>query len=146
LPDSVKPTSVDPIDTAAKALRHRDRPRRWLDERLAKAGVDEESRADALDTLERVGYVNDERYAATRAATLAERGQGDAAIRFALEQEGVGADLVEAALVALEPERERARAEVARLGATLKVRAQLARKGFDEDSLEGLFAVEDSEA
>ena len=42
-----------------------------LDERLARAGVDEAARADALETLERVGYVDDARFAVARAAALA---------------------------------------------------------------------------
>ena len=44
-----------------------------------------------------------------RAESLAGRGYGDAAIRHDLEQRGVAADLVEAAVAALEPEGERAR-------------------------------------
>jgi len=57
------PAWAYPIEIAARALRHRDRSRRQLDERLARAGVDEARRAEALETLERVGYVDDGRYA-----------------------------------------------------------------------------------
>ena len=39
----------DPIELAARALRHRDRSRHELDERLARAGVDDAERAEALD-------------------------------------------------------------------------------------------------
>jgi SOS response regulatory protein OraA/RecX len=31
----------DPIEIAARALQHRDRSRREVDERLARAGIDE---------------------------------------------------------------------------------------------------------
>lgn len=121
-----------------------------MDERLAKAGVDEHLRADALDTLERVGYVDDERYAAGRAASLAGRGYGDGAIRHLLESEGVAPEQVEDALGGLDPERERAVALAARLGPTPKAAAQLQRKGFGSDALEAafpsLFADEDAGA
>src|SRR4051795_1480182 len=85
----------DPIDVAARALRHRDRSRAQVAERLARAGVDDQQGVDALDTLERVGYVDDGRYAANRAAALAERGFGDAGIRHDLEQAGVQAEALE---------------------------------------------------
>jgi regulatory protein len=129
----------DPVDLAAKALRHRDRSRRQVDERLAKAGIDEDARADALDTLERVGYVDDGRFAAGRAAALAGRGYGDAYVRHALEQEGVAADLVETAVAALEPEALRADRLAARGGRTAKLAAQLQRKGFGQEALEQAF-------
>jgi regulatory protein len=130
------PGDPDPIDVAARALRHRDRSRAQVAERLAQAGVDTERREDALDTLERVGYVDDRRYAANRAAALAARGQGDEAIRFDLESSGAQADAVEAALAALEPEAGRACAIASRAGRTAKTAAQLARKGFSEESIE----------
>ena len=46
-------------------------------------------RAAAVETLERLGYVDERRFAASRAAALAARGYGDEAIRFDLEREGV---------------------------------------------------------
>jgi SOS response regulatory protein OraA/RecX len=134
-------TEPDPIELAARSLRHRDRSRRELDARLARAGVDEDARADALDTLERVGYVDDVRFAGVRAASLAGRGYGDEAIRFDLKGHQVGVEAIEAALAALEPEAERAAALVERLGRTPKVAAQLARKGFGQDALEAALAA-----
>ena len=128
----------DPIDLAARALHHRDRSRRELDERLARAGVGDDDRADALDTLERVGYVDDARFAAARAETLAGRGCGDEAIRHDLERHGIGADILDAAIGGLQPELERARALVQRLGDSPKTALHLARKGFGVDSLEAV--------
>ena len=58
-----QPQPSDPIDLAARALRHRDRSRSQVDERLARAGVEDDRRADALDALERIGYVDDVRFA-----------------------------------------------------------------------------------
>jgi regulatory protein len=125
----------DPIELAAQALQHRDRSRRDLDERLAKAGVGEEERADALESLERVGYVDDARFAATRAGTLAGRGYGDEWIRHDLAGHGIGSEAVAAALEGLEPEAARARGVVARLGRSRKTAARLAAKGFGEDAV-----------
>lgn len=93
-------------------------------------------RADALETLERVGYVDDERFALTRAAALAARGYGDEWIRHDLESHGIETEGREAALAGLEPEADRARAVAERLGRTRKTAAQLARKGFTEDAVE----------
>ena len=132
----------DPIDVAARALRHRDRSRAQVDARLARAGVGEEGREEALETLERVGYVDDARFAQARAAALAARGLGDLAIRHDLEQAGVGAERVAAAVAGLEPESERARAVASRLGRTAKTAAQLARKGFSEDAIEAAIGSE----
>ena len=90
------------------ALRFRDRTAAELDARLEQRGVGEAEREQALETLERIGYVDDERFARTRAEQLAERGSGDALIRDDLERRGIAVELVEAAIEALEPERERA--------------------------------------
>jgi regulatory protein len=131
---------TDPIDLAAKALRHGDRSRQEIDERLARAGIDEAARAESLATLERLGYVDDSRFATARATALAGRGYGDAYIVCDLEQRGADADSIAVALAELVPERLRARELAERLGATVKTAAQLARKGFADESLEGIVA------
>src|SRR5437868_13629134 len=107
---------------ATRALRHRDLSRRALAERLPAP-----ARADALDTLERSGYLDDMRSASTRAAGLAARGWGDEGIRFRLEQEGFDGEALEAAIAALEPEAGRARDFRAR-GRTAR---WLAARGFE---------------
>jgi regulatory protein len=132
----------DPIELAARSLHYRDRSRSELDARLARAGIDEDARADALDTLERVGYVDDARFAAARAAALAGRGYGDEAIRHDLRVHQLGAEAIEAGLATLEAEPARAVALVARLGRTRKVAARLARKGFSQDALEAALGAE----
>jgi SOS response regulatory protein OraA/RecX len=144
-----QPPRSDPIDLAAAALRHRDRSRRQVDERLARAGVDDAHRADALDALERIGYVDDARFAGQRAASLAERGYGDDAISALLAADGVAADLAAEAVAALPPEPERAAEIIATMGASPRTAARLARKGFGEDAVEaaaGGFATDGSEA
>jgi regulatory protein len=135
----------DPIEIAARALQHRDRSRRDLDERLARAGIDEDRRPDALETLERVGYVDDGRFAGARAGALAGRGYGDEWIRHDLGEHGVAAEAVAAAIEGLVPESERAAALVERLGRTPKTGAHLARKGFGQDALETALGIDVAE-
>ena len=92
------------LGVAARALRYRDMSRQRLEARLADRGAAGGARAEALETLERAGLVDDERVAVARAQALAGRGYGDAAIRLALEGEGLEAEAVQAGLAALEPE------------------------------------------
>jgi SOS response regulatory protein OraA/RecX len=126
------------IALAARSLRHRARSRAALEERLASAGVAAPAREEALGTLERVGLVDDARFAEARAHGLAERGWGDAAIRAELERDGVAAEHVAAALAELAPERERARAQIERRGGDGKALRRLAARGFDRGTLEEL--------
>jgi regulatory protein len=132
----------DPIEIAARALQHRDRSRREVEERLARAGIDENRLTDALDTLERVGYVDDARFAGTRAEALADRGYGDEWIRHDLAEHGVAPEAVAEAIGALAPEAERAAALVEQFGRTPKTGARLARKGFGEDALEAALGID----
>jgi regulatory protein len=144
-----QPPPSDPIDLAARALRHHDRSRSQIDDRLARAGVEDERRADALEALERIGYVDDARFAGQRATSLAERGFGDEAIRELLTADGVSPEAVAEAVGVLPPEAERAAAIVASLGASPRTAERLARKGFGEESVEaaaGEFAADGPEA
>jgi SOS response regulatory protein OraA/RecX len=100
---------ADALGVAVRALRHRDLSRRALGARIASP-----AREEALEALERSGILDDGRAAAGRAAALAERGWGDEAIRFRLEQEGFAGEPLEAALAALEPEYDRARSFAAK--------------------------------
>jgi SOS response regulatory protein OraA/RecX len=118
-----------------RALRRRDLSRRALEQRLDRAGFTADEQRATLATLERAGLVDDARVAATKARSLAERGYGDAAIRFALEGEQLAAELVEAALAALEPERERVKT-LLRDPADVKALRRLAARGFASETLE----------
>ena len=131
------------LETALRALRHRDRSAAELGARLEQRGVGEAEREQALETLERIGYVDDERFARTRAEQLAARGSGDALIRHDLEGRGIAPEHVEAALAALEPERERASRIAERRGRSVKTARYLASRGFDPDAVEGVIARED---
>jgi SOS response regulatory protein OraA/RecX len=124
------------LDVAARALRYRDHSRRSLEERLTRRDVRPDASEAALTALERAGLVDDARVASSRAGMLAERGYGDAAIRFELERQGLAGELVDGAVAALVPERDRARRLVERRGADPKTARWLAGRGFDAASVE----------
>ena len=126
----------NPLELAARALQHRDRSAREIDERLARAGLGDDARAEALGTLERIGYVDDARFAAARADALAARGHGDAGIRHDLERHGVPAEVIEDVTTRLEPESERARAIAERHGRSTRTARRLAARGFGEEAIE----------
>jgi SOS response regulatory protein OraA/RecX len=111
-------------DVALRALRAADRSRSELDARLEQRGFAVEERRQTLDDLERLGYLDDERTAETRARHLAERGYGDAYIRADLDRRGLP---TEDALARLEPESERASRFEDRTP------AWLARRGFAQE-------------
>jgi len=133
------------LDVAALALRHRDHSRRSLEERLARRNVGPDATEAALAALERTGLVDDARVASGRAVAMADRGYGDAAIRFDLERQGLAVELVEDAVAALVPERDRAKQLVERRGAEPRTARWLAGRGFDPASVEdaiGPFAAD----
>jgi SOS response regulatory protein OraA/RecX len=131
------------VGAALRVLRYRDQSRRRLEQRLTRRGIRAAARDDALEALESAGFVDDSRVAAARAQALADRGYGDAAIRFALEAEGLVGEHVEAALASLEPEAERARALLAARGETVKSVRWLASKGFAASTLEDVAGFAD---
>jgi len=124
-----------PLDLAIRALRARDRSAAEIDARLAGRGVGEAERAEALETLARIGYLDDERFARTRAEQLAARGSGNALIRHDLAGRGLAGEHVDVALASLAPEAERAAKIVQRRGGGPKTARYLASKGFGEDGL-----------
>jgi regulatory protein len=138
-----RPEAIDPIEVAVRALRSRDRTAAELAVRLERRGVGASERTEALETLERLGYLDDERVARDRANELARRGSGDALIRHDLEARGVASELVEAAIGELEPERERARRLVGERGPSAKTARYLASRGFGADALEVVVAPGD---
>jgi len=137
------PEQPDAVEQALRALRFRDRSAAEVELRLEQRGVAAAEREQALETLERIGYVDDERFARTRAEQLAARGSGDALIRYDLEGRGIAAGHVEIALEALEPERKRAAGIAEQRGRSVKTARYLASKGFGAEALEGIVAQED---
>jgi SOS response regulatory protein OraA/RecX len=127
---------AEALETATRALRHRDRSRSALRARLRDAGIAPAACEDALDTLASAGIVDDGRFAASRANALADRGSGDALIRADLTAAGVPDGIVAAAIAALEPEHERAARLVAARGESVATARWLARRGFGSDAIE----------
>jgi regulatory protein len=127
---------ADAMSRALRALSARDRSRKAIEDRLGAAGVAAPAREQALETLERVGLVDDARLAVDRARALADRGYGDAAIGFDLERQGVGGEAAATALAGLEPERERAERQMERRGRDGRTARWLAARGFDAGVVE----------
>jgi regulatory protein len=136
VPDAA-PDREAAIERAVRALARRDHSAAELDAKLARAGVSDAVRADAVEMLERVGYVDDGRFAVERAVLLAERGYGDEWIRSDLEARGIARETAEGALAALEPESERAVRTASKAGDAVRRAPLLARRGFSDDSIEG---------
>jgi regulatory protein len=132
------------LESALRALRHRDRSAHDVETRLTDQGFSEDERTEALEALTRTGVVDDVRFAEARAGSLAARGSGDDRIRFELARAGVDDAVVEAVLEALEPEVVRARAIVARRGGGARAARYLQAHGFAHDVIAAVAApVED---
>jgi len=136
----VEAMADDAYECALRALRHRDRTAYEIDEHLRDRGFPEAERAQALVTLHRTGLVDDERFAHARAASLAERGAGDALIRARLTGAGVSEELLENALEAMDDEDTRARRIVRRRGVTPKAARYLYGKGFSDEVIRAVIA------
>jgi SOS response regulatory protein OraA/RecX len=126
----------DALAAGARALARRERSERELHDVLERKGVGEREREEAVATLRRLGALDDSRFAHARAATLAERGLGDAAIAFRLERDGIDSESSAAALAALEPERDRAGRLAERRGAGARTARWLTARGFAPESIE----------
>jgi regulatory protein len=131
------------LAVATRALARREHSRHSLRERLLRAGVSPDDADAVIGELGQTGLVDDGRFARERARVLAERGKGDAAIRFELERSGLDRDEIERALASLEPERERAADLVSRRGASPATARLLAGRGFDEELVAALVAPEE---
>ena len=121
---------------ATRAVTHRARSVASVGATLERRGIRSAERVAALGALERLGYLDDARFAAGRAAVLAERGYGDEGIRYELEREGIAGEVITGAIGGLQPERMRADAIAARSGRTAKTARRLLVKGFSEESVE----------
>jgi regulatory protein len=131
-------------DRALGLLGYRARSRVELSRRLLRAGYEVEEVSAALDDLEAVGLVDDERFARELAAhELQQRGSGRRLAITALRRAGVSAEVAERVVEETETDDEEARAaEVARarLGrfggldeatAYRRLVSHLVRRGYD---------------
>jgi SOS response regulatory protein OraA/RecX len=128
---------AEALAVAGRSLRRRDLSTRRLAERLESAGVAPAAERSALQALTDARLLDDARLAGNRASALAERGWGDAAIVARLEAEGIAEADAREALTGLPPEVGRAR-KLSRGLDRAKAWALLARRGFDEDTIEGV--------
>ena len=126
---------LDALRIATGALRRRDLSARALGERLNRAGKAPSARDHTLATLVRAGLVDDARASHARAAALAARGYGNAAIFADLAARGFDRDVADAAVASLTAEVERACAIVERRGAGEQTARFLGARGFDEDAV-----------
>ena len=124
---------------ALRGLARRDESRHAVSTRLARAGVAAETRREVLEQASDAGLVDDARYAAARALSLAGR-CGNLMILDDLARHGIDEPCARAAVAALEPESARIGRFVASRGLSPKTLRQLAARGFSEESLEGLVA------
>jgi SOS response regulatory protein OraA/RecX len=134
---------AEALSAAGRVLRARDLSEARLRERLERRGVGHEARSHAVETLARAGLVDDRRVARARAAALADRGYGDAAIRWRLETEGFASGQISDAVATLEPERERAAHIVRARGPGPATARRLARRGFGEDAVDAAVVADD---
>lgn len=123
----------DALESALRALKHRDRSAHQLDRRLAERGFGPGEREHALETLERTGLLDDARFARHRAESLAARGAGDELIRHDLSSAGVDSEIADEAIEVLEPEIERARRIVEARGASSKTARYLHGRGYSHE-------------
>jgi regulatory protein len=136
------PHPADATELALRALRHRNRSRHDLEQRLDRAGVTPDEREATLDRLTESGLLSDDRFAEERAQTFARRGASDALIRHDLRRQGVEHAAVEHAVAQVEAEDERAARLYAERGGGTKALRFLAGRGFAPETLERLNALE----
>jgi regulatory protein len=125
-------------ELALRALSHRDRSRRELEQRLGRAGISPEERNEALDQLADAGLLSDARFAEARARGLAAKNGSDSLIRRDLRRHGIDGDDIADILEGLAPEPERAARIFERRGGGDRALRYLAGKGFSRESLEPL--------
>jgi SOS response regulatory protein OraA/RecX len=131
---------------ATRLLAASGRSRGELEKRLSRARHSDEAREEAVEALERAGVLDDARLAESRAAQLARRGYGDAAIRSDLRRRLIPAEEATAAVAALEPEIARVRVLVDGQTVTPSLLRRLASRGFSRDTLEEIAAAFAQEA
>lgn len=128
------------LSAATRSLASSDRSQRALEQRLARAGHSTAAREAALAALGSAGLVDDARLAESRAALLARRGYGDAAIRADLRRRMVASEAAADAVAGLEPELDRTRELLRGKELTPTLLRRLAARGFSRDTLEEVAA------
>lgn len=91
---------------ALRILERRDVSRKELITKLTAKGVSPEEAAEAADWLERLGVINDERYAGMVVRHYAAKGYGRARIQNELYRHGIEKDLWDEALAQYQESEE----------------------------------------
>lgn len=123
------------LSVAAAALSRRDLSAEAVAARLERAGTSARTRRETVETLERVGLLDDARAARGRAAALAARGFGDAAIEADLERRSFARAVRAEAIAALPPEAERLEPILAARGPGPRTGRYVAGRGFGRDAV-----------
>lgn len=121
---------------ATRSLAAGDRSQKGLERQLARAGHSAGAREEAVAALGHAGLVDDARLAEGRAALLARRGYGDAAIRADLQRRLISAEEAAAAVAGLEPESDRVQRLVEGEAITPRLLRRLAGRGFSRETLD----------
>ena len=124
------------LAAATRSLAASDRSVRALEQRLARGGHSAKASKDVIASLAHTGALDDGRLAESRAATLARRGYGDAAIRADLRRRLIAPEAAASAVESLEPEAARLRRLVENESVTPALLRRLAARGFSRDSLD----------
>jgi SOS response regulatory protein OraA/RecX len=131
---------------AGAALARRDLSLASLRRRLEQGGIPPATASDVVRTLIEAGVADDARLARRRAAELAGRGYGDAAIAARLDGEGIEAAAASQALALLEEEPVRARRLLANERDAPRAARKLVRRGFAPEVIEDVAGALDAEA
>ena len=124
------------LAAATRSLAAGDRSQRALEGRLARAGHSAAAREEAIAALSRAGALDDGRVAHDRAAKLARRGYGDAAIRADLSRRQIARETAADAVAALQPERDRAARVIEGKVLTPQLVRRLASRGLSRETLD----------
>ena len=135
-------------EKALRLLDYRPRSSKEIERRLAKAGFAEEVVEETLRRLDELGLIDDRQFA--RMWINRRKALGKTRIKWELRQKGVSNDVVEEALLAVDPETEyRSAVEAARVRwekdrspdertRRRRLAAYLQRKGFGWDVISGV--------
>jgi regulatory protein len=135
------------FERAVKLLAGRPKTRARLEQALLAKGHGAEEVAQALARAAELGYLDDRRYAETRARAALAEGRAPRAVVHKLEAEGVDAAVAEAAVgeatEGYDP-KDAARALLKRRKLTgLKAARFLAGRGFAEDVVRSVVRLDD---
>jgi len=102
-------------ERAVNLLMARDRSRFEVRTRLVKLGFDEDIAERVVSDLEAIGYIDDSRFVLKYASDrIKSKALSKKALRYELEQKGIGRDLIDEVLKEFEPEEEEVALRVAK--------------------------------